>query len=244
VCTLVVAFRHFTDRPLVVLANRDERLDRPAAPPTRWPGEPFVAPKDLAAGGTWLGFTDGGMFVGITNRFGVPKDDARKSRGDLVVHALRAPSARALHATLAGLDPLLYNAFHLLYVDQSDVFVTWCDGKVVHQATLGAGVNVVTERSLGGSDEGRTEAILARMGELGPSADLESLEAIMRRHGDPPINGTCVHLPEFGYGTRSSMSLVVDDRGRPTMRFADGNPCVTPYHDVALASGRGTVKGP
>jgi uncharacterized protein with NRDE domain len=232
VCTLVVAFHHLTNRPLVVLANRDERLDRPAAPPRRWPGEPFVAPRDLAAGGTWLGLTDGGMFVGITNRFGVPKDDARKSRGDLVVRALRAPSARALHASLAGLDPLLYNAFHLLYVDRDAVFVTWSDGSALHQATLGAGVSVVTERSLGGSDEGRTEAILARMTALGTGADQEALEETMRIHGEPPPHGTCVHLPELGYGTRSSMTLVVGEDGRPAMRFADGKPCVTPYRDV------------
>lgn len=233
-CTLIVGFRHFTGRPLVVLANRDERLDRPAAPPSRWPGEPFVAPRDLAAGGTWLGLTGGGMFVGITNRMGVPNDATRRSRGELVVRALRAASARALHASLAGLDPLLYNAFHLLYVDRDDVFVTWSDGATVRQATLGPGVNVVTERSLGANDEGRTEAILARLGALGPAADDEALAETMRHHAEPPLLGTCVHLPEHGYGTRSSTVLVVGEKGT-RVRFADGKPCVTPYVDVALA---------
>jgi uncharacterized protein with NRDE domain len=235
VCTLVVAFRHLQDRPVVVLANRDERLDRPAAPPSRWPGEPFVAPRDLAAGGTWLGVTDAGMFVGITNRMGVPKDDARKSRGELVVNALRASSARALHASLSTLAPHVYNAFHLLYVDERDVFVTWSDGERVQQLTLGPGVHVVTERSLGANDEGRTEAILARLEALGPAPSDEALTELLRHHGDPPLHGTCVHLPEHGYGTRSSMVLVGRaDATRPHMRFADGKPCVTPYVDIPL----------
>lgn len=42
------------ESPLVIAANRDERLDRPASGPTRWAGEKFFAPRDEQAGGTWL----------------------------------------------------------------------------------------------------------------------------------------------------------------------------------------------
>src|SRR5579871_991767 len=97
-CTLVVALGQFPGFPLVVAANRDEKLDRPATPPRIWPGaEPFIAPRDEVAGGSWLGFNRHGVFVGITNRFGVPPDPTKKSRGQIVIDALSAPSARAQH---------------------------------------------------------------------------------------------------------------------------------------------------
>src|SRR5712692_8012823 len=73
VCTLICAFRVFPRWPLIVAANRDEHLNRPASPPRLWPGDlSFVAPRDEAAGGTWLGLNSAGLFVGVTNRFGVP----------------------------------------------------------------------------------------------------------------------------------------------------------------------------
>src|SRR5690349_8113988 len=101
-CTLIAAVRQFPGFPLVIAANRDEFLGRPSTPPRLWSGEaPFLAPRDEQAGGTWLGLTPTGMFVGVTNRFGVPKDGKRSSRGMLVVDALRKPTAAALHADLA-----------------------------------------------------------------------------------------------------------------------------------------------
>src|ERR1019366_792977 len=123
-CTLIVAVRHFPRLPLLVAANRDERYDRPASAVHRWAGERFVAPRDDEAGGTWLGVNDQGLFVGITNRSGAVKDDARESRGVLVVEALRAASASGLHASLAALRAERFNAFHLHYVDTRAAFVT------------------------------------------------------------------------------------------------------------------------
>jgi uncharacterized protein with NRDE domain len=235
VCTLVAALHHFHGFPLVVAANRDERYDRPASPVHHWPGERFVAPRDDAAGGTWLGLGASGLFVGVTNRFGVPKDAARESRGRLVVEALRAESARSLHAMLATLRPARFNAFHLLYADPREAFVTWSDGADLQQQVLGDGVHVVTERSLGADDRARTELVRERLGVLDRSRapDARSIQAIMRIHDDAhPLGGTCVHIPELGYGTRSSMVLFVAERLEESrMHWAEGNPCSTPYED-------------
>jgi uncharacterized protein with NRDE domain len=235
-CTLLVAWSAVPGAPLVVAANRDERLDRPSAPPQPWPGRvPFLAPKDLQAGGTWLGLNARGLFVGVTNRFGVPKDDARKSRGELVTSALESWSARDLHAHLATLPADRYNAFHLLYADAGAAFVTWSDGTRVTQEVLVPGVHVVTERSLGASDEGRTERVLAEWKKLAMPPRPEDLEAIMRLHGEQsPLEGTCVHLPALGYGTRSSMILIATSEST-RMFWAEGSPCVTPYVEVPIA---------
>ncbi|HLT35932.1 MAG TPA: NRDE family protein, partial [Enhygromyxa sp.] len=93
-CTIIAALQVWPGRPLVVAANRDEALDRPAIDPRVWaPGEVaarrVLAPRDLRAGGTWLGVNDAGLFVGITNRRAIP-DPRRRSRGELVFEALGA----------------------------------------------------------------------------------------------------------------------------------------------------------
>lgn len=235
-CTLVARFDPSAAIPLVVAANRDERLDRPAGPPKPWPSPlPFLAPVDLQAGGTWLGLNARGLFVGITNRFGVPRDDTRGSRGALVVDALFAPSAADLHARLSTLSPQSFNAFHLFYADVHSAHVTWSDGAQVTQETLEPGLHVVTERSLGGDDRARTERAKRFWREHVHPAEREAdLAAMMRLHApDDPLGSLCVHAPAFHYGTRSSLLLWL----RPTLAasrlsWSDGAPCVSPYRTL------------
>jgi uncharacterized protein with NRDE domain len=227
-CTLVAAVKQDPGAPLVVAANRDERLDRPSQPPSVWPGpQPFVAGKDVLSGGTWLGVNRAGVFVGVTNRFGVPKDESRVSRGVLVVEALASRSARELHQRLAALAPARFNAFHLLYADVEDAFVTWSDGGAVHQEVLRPGVHVITERSLGGDDRARTELIRSQWAKLPAVPDLDSLFGLLRHHRpDDPLGGTCVHAPAFGYGTRSSAIVRLGRAaGNVQMWWSEGSPC-------------------
>ncbi len=70
--------------------NRDELHARPAAPLARWdrPAH-LLAGRDLQSGGTWLGVSEQGRFVVITNLrgFGAPGPD-RVSRGRLVTDLL------------------------------------------------------------------------------------------------------------------------------------------------------------
>ncbi len=68
-CTLIVLHRCVPGRPLVVAANRDEFLERPAeGPALRRIGDGrIMAPLDLEAGGTWLGLNERGVFAGLTN---------------------------------------------------------------------------------------------------------------------------------------------------------------------------------
>jgi uncharacterized protein with NRDE domain len=238
-CTLVALVGVWPDSPLVVAANRDERLDRPASGPRRWDGESFMAPRDEQSGGTWLGLHRSGLFVGVTNRAGAVADPTRASRGTLVLEALRLGSARRVHAAFdAGLDARRYNPFHLFYADLVDgAFVTWFDGHDLHQEQLPRGLAIVTERSLGGDDRGRTERVRRHFGPLlareAPPA-LESLAPAMREHDEhDPRASTCVHVPQLGYGTRSSLLLEVhSDPEQSRWLWAEGPPCTTPY--VAL----------
>src|SRR5262249_18053979 len=235
-CTLIAAVQIFPSYPLVIAANRDEDLHRPATPPFLWPGPlPFVAPRDEAAGGTWLGLNAAGLFVGITNRFGVPKDPRRSSRGQLVTEALLAPSASVLHQQLAGLAPARFNAFHLLYADRTTAYVTWSDGERVLQETLPPGVHIVTERSLGGDDRARTELIRKRWPRIQSEDELlDELPMLLGVHTEDPLGSICVHAPALNYGTRSSLILLLAaSLGRSQFLWAEGSPCQVPYRDQA-----------
>ena len=234
-CTLVAFVGVWPEAPLIVAANRDELLGRPSSGPRRWDGEMFTAPRDELLGGTWLGLHASGLFVGVTNRAGTPRDPALASRGQLVVEALRLGGARKLHAAFAnGLDARRYNPFHLLYADTTaEAFVTWFDGQASHQEQLSPGLAVVTERSLGGDYYGRSEHVRRRLEPLlerdGPPA-LEDFAPAMRDHDErDPLASTCVHVPVLRYGTRSSLLLDVRLEPGRTRWLVGGRPAM---HDA------------
>ena len=233
-CTLIVSFQQHPSAPLIVAANRDELRGRPASPPRRWEGQAFVAPRDEQAGGSWLGLTSTGMFVGVTNRFPSERFLDRESRGSLVLEALKAPSASALRSSLEGLSATRFNTFHLLYADARAAFVTWSDGVQVHHEKLDPGLHVVTERSLGGDDHGRSKLItaawpsLARVDGVPTAAALQALLA--STNPVDPAGSVCVDWPEMNYGTRSSVVLFVAPQLVASRWFwAEGRPDETPF---------------
>lgn len=227
-CTLIVSFRQHSDAKVIIAANRDEVRSRPATGPRRWPHENFVAPRDEEAHGTWLGLTRSGLFVGVTNRFPSERHPERESRGQLVVSALRQPSAVELHRFMATVDPLRFNSFHLLYADQANAFVSWSDGSTLRQYTLEPGLHIVTERSLGGDDHARVELIRERWPAV-PTK--ESLTALLgTRRTEDTLGGICVDAPAFNYGTRSASVLFLREPvQRSDWYWADGSPDVTPF---------------
>lgn len=218
-CTLVLLQR--PGELLAVSGNRNELLGRPALGPRVIDG--VLLPHDALSGGSWLGLNARGLFVCITNRRGVIIDPSRKSRGLLVLEALQAEDARGLRAALNELRGDRHNGFHLVYADLHDAFVSWSDGaSVQHLALAPEQVHVVTERSFGAGQGEREQAVAADFAALPPS--LEGWRAPMTRHATEPLESACVHADALGYGTRSSLQLLL----RPTFAEAlwtDGHPC-------------------
>jgi len=67
-CLIVVAWQAHEDYPLIVAANRDEFLNRPAAPAHWWTDAgDILAGRDPEAGGTGRGLTRSGRFAALTN---------------------------------------------------------------------------------------------------------------------------------------------------------------------------------
>lgn len=126
-CTVVIAYRMHADYPVLVAANRDEFDDRPWSGPELLQREPrAVGGRDLRAGGTWMGATARGFVAALTNQrsYGDPVQ-APRSRGEIVLHALRAPSTNAFRHWLSGLDCSRYNPFNLLFGDAAGLFVAY-----------------------------------------------------------------------------------------------------------------------
>ncbi|MEZ5958927.1 MAG: NRDE family protein [Hyphomonadaceae bacterium] len=113
-CTLTICRDH--GRVLVTM-NRDDVTTREEASPTLWPGvDPaFIAPKDLQAGGTWIGVNRYGVIACLLNRY----DSApvgRTSRGAIVIEALRGQSAETASDALFALEHRAYSPFTCMLI--------------------------------------------------------------------------------------------------------------------------------
>lgn len=242
-CTLVVAISVWGSAPLVVAANRDEQLARPAAPPHAWArdDEPTIfAPRDLLAGGTWLGVRGARSFVGITNRYsGRVSPPGPRSRGELVLDALGADSVEAAAEHIAALPPAMHNPFHLVIADRTAAHLVWNDGARHHHEVLPPGIHVVSERSRGAAPTERDALLLRRIDERGWSEEpgLDEWRALLSEHAASTLEGPCVHADDRGYGTRSSTVVRLAADGGIGFWHADGRPCVTPYVDLSAQAG-------
>lgn len=226
---------------MLVVANRDEVLDRPAEVPDLRPGG-ILAPRDIQAGGTWVGLNAHGVFVAITNRFTVaPPDPALLSRGAIVQRALEQESAAAAAEKIAGLDPTAYNQFHLAMADRTGAHVVWSDGRQLRSVDHGPGLFVISERSFGAAPTARDAFVEARIPELaaGLEPDHSTLIQLMASHHDPTFDGVCVHWDEKGYGTRMTTLVRLGAEPRDvTYLYTDGPPCTGPLIDVSATAQR------
>jgi uncharacterized protein with NRDE domain len=235
-CTLIVFHRCFADAELVIAANRDEYLDRPAELPAlrSWHGRTVLAPLDARAGGTWLGISDAGVFAALTNRPNPKPDPSRRSRGLLVADALGASSAAEAARRLAELPAGAYNPFNLFVCDQRDAFVAVYEEKAEIRR-LDAGAHVIGN---GDPDSRRLPKVARLLDEAeaiarGTAADaLLALEHACAAHrdGGNPLEATCIHAGP--YGTRSSTLMRRGARPeQDVFRFASGPPCTHAYRD-------------
>ena len=248
-CTLAAFVGVFRDFPLVVAANRDEYLARPATPPAVLRDEPprAIGGRDLTAGGTWLGLSETGLVAGVLNRRNpAPPDLACRSRGLLCVDLLACRSAGDAAARVAAEPAGRYNPFNLLVADRHAAFVaSQPQGEAPRVARLDAGLHLLTNLDLNDPTCPRIAASHRRFAEAGTAfaedGDVEGfvarLQTILADHAtalDPRGPGSlCVHAGPFG--TRSSSVLVVGPDGRPPRYFhADGPPCRTRLEPVPL----------
>jgi uncharacterized protein with NRDE domain len=243
-CTLAIYFRVTGDCPVVIAANRDEFLERPAVDPVTLLEDPHVVGgKDLKAGGTWLGISENGIVAGLLNRRaengGNP--DAR-SRGLLCLDALRRRTAREAAEFASQERGSDYNPFNLLIVSRTEAFVAYNRGASIEVVEINPGLHLLSNLDLNDFECPKISASYGKFAALGEREDFQrdpigqraALGALLADHntqldarsGRP--NALCLHLEN--YGTRSSSLIFM--RGETTEiahYFAPGPPCVTKY---------------
>ena len=240
-CTLIALHRHVPDAPLLIAANRDEYLDRPAEGPALREAGPearaagrggaILAPLDLRAGGTWLGINASGLFAAVTNRRTDAPDPALRSRGMLVMDVLSTPTAEEAAGRIERLPADAYNPFNLLIADDHTAHLLTY-GPAPERIDLAPGAYVVgnvhpNEES---PKVARIQQEVLEVAKVPGDDTLDRMAALCRSHGDrgsDALSATCVHAG--GYGTRSSTLLRTG--ASPELRYASGAPCTTSYDD-------------
>jgi len=241
VCLLALRWRVVPGAPVVLAANRDEFHDRPFDPPRAHEGPVrFAAPVDRRAGGSWIGLNAAGVVAAVTNR---PQREAvatRRSRGLLLLDALRAPSLDRLRAALERHlfgQRALYNNFHLLAASPEGAFVVRYDDGWTEITDLDEGDHFLTNED--GLDEPRVETVTAAAGH-GAAAEAERLVPLLGEHGPvlPGGRAPCKHGDRRGTVSSSVIAIPPEGVRGAVLRFAAGPPCTAPWSDLdALARG-------
>jgi uncharacterized protein with NRDE domain len=255
VCLLIALFQVVPDAPLVVAANRDERLDRPAVAMTvlREAGPRILGGRDQLAGGTWLAVNEYGLVAGLTNQPSADgRDPTKKSRGALPL-AFAGYKDAAEAVTQVCVDPADYNPCWMLVGDRRSLFsIGLAGGGKPDVEQLGPGLYVLENAPLRARSgkAARVAEMVTRARSARPDDDaagtIAALETVLRdneptvaeprtddsgRVWPPEISAPCVHVP--GYGTRSALTVSVPAAGRPAVRVAEGPPCEVPFLDAS-----------
>lgn len=250
-CTLILAWQVFEDAPVIAAANRDEAYGRPSEPPARrdW-GAHTVAPVDLEAEGTWFGYNEHGVLVGVTNRWLDVDIEGERSRGLLVRDALGEETAEdAIRLVERELDERTYDGFSLLVADENAaVFVE--SGHNRRITTFTPGVHVIVNvgadgrytipahrREVGERQAENADTIRETL-QPAPGEDAEHwLGRAAEILGDHDY-GVCIHGDDFG--TKSASLVKMGKRGEHggggpevVFEYADGPPCETPFERVS-----------
>jgi uncharacterized protein with NRDE domain len=246
-CLLVFATRLRPDLPLVVGANRDELIDRPAVPmDVLRAGDPLVVGgRDLLAGGTWMAVSEHGVVAGLTNRPLVDegRDPTKRSRGELpLLLASGATAAAGVQALRSTVRPGDYNPAWLAVADREVLFTIDLTGEEATVTEHPPGLHVFENRPPGTPSKkvDRVRALLGSLEDLPAEEVGARIGTALADHevpdeGEvrlPAARAACVHSDAFA--TRWSGVVVVgEDGARPAITYAAGTPCDTP---VATAS--------
>lgn len=260
-CTLLILRHVHPEWPLILAANRDELYARPTTGPQVLPGSPrlLVPGLDKVAGGTWMGVTEAGLFVGLTNQRGSrAQGPAARSRGEVVLNALRAGNIEAIERFLGTLVPADFNAFNLLYGDAQVLRVAYSrpSAPQVVREDVPVGIHVLPNDVLDTPALPKVERarVLAAEYTRRPWPELSrALQQLLADHHLPPeeqspepppeaplsreqarqFQALCIHTP--AYGTRSSALLALAPGRVAHYLVSDKPPCQKEFRDLVGA---------
>jgi uncharacterized protein with NRDE domain len=212
--------------PLVVAANRDEFFDRPTAALDWWCATPdgpwLLGGRDLTAGGTWLGLSQGGRVGMLTN----VRDPARQradaaSRGGLVTAWLEGRDM--------GVAP--YNPYNLVGGDLHDGRWWVRSDRDSAPVTITPGLHVLSNAALNtpwpkarrlnaalahaldtaGDVSDLEQALWELLGDRSSALDEELPDTGVGRDLERMLSPVFIAAPDGRYGTRCS-TLIIGQR--------------------------------
>jgi hypothetical protein len=242
-CTVILLRRPGHAWPLLLAANRDERLDRAWDPPgPHWPDRPgLVAGRDRSAGGTWMALRRG-VVAAVLNRPGsLGPAPGKRSRGELPLVALEARSAADAAARIAGLDAAEWRPFNMVVADAADAYFLRGLGTGRPEALpLGAGVSMVTAHDPNDLASPRTRRHLPRFRDAPPpdpaAGDWAGWEALLSDQGFGAEGiGGALNVPAVaGFGTVCASMVALGAEGARAWRFSAGPPAPGQFRAIAL----------
>ena len=240
-CTVVFLLRPGFPWPLLVAANRDERLDRPwALPGAHWPDQPdVVGGKDTPGGGTWKAVNGHGVVAVVLNRVGsLGPAPNKRSRGELPLLALHAETAADGAARIAAIEAANWRSFNMVIADRAQAFFVRGLG-YGHPEVSGfePGLHML---AAGEPDDPHTPRIARHMPRFAQAAPPEPPEwgewPTLMSDRSLPAGSEMNIPPRTGFGTSSSSLLGVPGEGasrvRPHWLFTAGPPDRAEFQEV------------
>ncbi len=218
-CIIGAVMKEHPEYPLIIAANRDEFIARPAEQ-AHWWKEGFVAGKDIKQGGTWIGVSRTGKIGAVTNiRNPKEQNSFPYSRGVLVPSWLTGGDLEGYlnnRRAFAGFN-LLYGTVDKLHYETNG------NGK---SETIEKGIFALSNAVMG-EEWPKTDFLEKELAAV-PAMDAQEItahlfEALSRKEPFPepelPDTGVGLELekllsPPFihmeEYGTRCSTVILVD----------------------------------
>jgi uncharacterized protein with NRDE domain len=235
-CTLIVLNECHPKFPLIIAANRDEVYGRPSSPASIVAVAPhtIISPKDMHAGGTWIGASSGDWFVALTNQDdNVVKQnvDVPFSRGQVVADCLTLNDHRLATKRLLEVDMSRCKPFNIVFGRPGVLFLSRMHrDRAVDLEIVPQGITVVTGDCAGNKYQRKANhcTALASCVEDVDDANVivTKLAHVLSDHAHYGLNDNqaiCVHSLDFG--TRSSTIILYGSNGAIDYYHSEGNPC-------------------
>lgn len=238
-CTVVLLLRPGHDWPVLLAANRDERVDRAwDLPAAHWPEQPgTVAGRDRLGGGTWMAMR-GGVVAAVLNRPGSLGPEAGKlSRGRLPLLAVAENSGAAAAAAMGAVDGMAYRTFNMVVADRGGAWFIRLEHGAPDVRALPPGLHMMTAHDPNDPSSARVRTHLPRFAAAevpNPGrGDWSAWLALLADRSGPREAAVNVAACD-GFGTVCSSFAAIPASGPPVWLFAAGPPDRAPFLPVAL----------